>query len=293
MALMDAGVPIKKPVAGIAMGLIKEDDNYAILSDILGDEDFLGDMDFKVAGTVDGITACQMDIKIEGLSVEQMQIALNQAKTGRLHILDKMAETINKANEELSPYAPRLYTIKVKEDEIGMVIGPGGSNIREIVAQSGAQVNIEEDGTVIIAATSQESADIAIAMIQKTVQKPEAGVIYNGTVKEVREGLGALIEILPKQVGLLHISQIAWEKTENVGDHFRRGDKVEVLLEEIGSDGKYRLSRRALLPKPEGYVERPPRPPRERSEGGRDDRRRDDRRGGGRDDRRRDDRNRD
>ncbi len=293
MAIMDAGVPIKKPVAGIAMGLIKEDDNYAILSDILGDEDFLGDMDFKVAGTVDGITACQMDIKIEGLSVEQMQIALNQAKTGRLHILDKMAETINKANEELSPYAPRLYTIKVKEDEIGMVIGPGGSNIREIVAQSGAQVNIEEDGTVIIAATSQESADIAIAMIQKTVQKPEAGVIYNGTVKEVREGLGALIEILPKQVGLLHISQIAWEKTENVGDHFRRGDKVEVLLEEIGSDGKYRLSRRALLPKPEGYVERPPRPPRERSEGGRDDRRRDDRRGGGRDDRRRDDRNRD
>lgn len=287
MALMDAGVPIKKPVAGIAMGLIKEEDNYAILSDILGDEDFLGDMDFKVAGTKDGITACQMDIKIEGLSVEQMQIALNQAKSGRLHILDKMAETISTANTDLSPYAPRLYSMKVKEDEIGMVIGPGGSNIREIVAQSGAQVNIEEDGTVIIAATSQESADIAIAMINKTVEKPEAGKVYNGTVKEVREGLGALIEILPKQVGLLHISQIAWEKTENVGDHFKRGDKVEVLLEEIGQDGKYRLSRRALLPKPEGYVERPPRPPRERND------RRDDRRGGGRDDRRRDDRRRD
>ncbi len=285
MALMSAGVPMKKPVAGIAMGLIKEEDNYAILSDILGDEDFLGDMDFKVAGTVDGITACQMDIKIEGLSVEQMTNALQQAKAGRLHILGKMAETISEVNTEMSPYAPRLFSIKVKEDEIGMVIGPGGSNIREIVAQSGAQINIEEDGTVIIAATTQESADIAIAMIQKTVQKPEAGVVYNGTVKEVREGLGALIEILPKQVGLLHISQIAWEKTENVGDHFKRGDKVEVLLEEIGRDGKYRLSRRALLPKPEGYVERPPRPPRENND------RRDDRRGGGRDERRgRDDR---
>lgn len=284
MALMAAGVPLKKPVAGIAMGLIMEGEKYAILSDILGDEDFLGDMDFKVAGTVDGITACQMDIKIEGLSVEQMKVALSQAKQGRLHILEKMSETISEPSEEMSQYAPRLYSIKVKEDEIGMVIGPGGSNIREIVAQSGAQVNIEEDGTVIIAATSQESADIAIAMIQKTVQKPEAGVVYNGTVKEVREGLGALIEILPKQVGLLHISQIAWEKTENVGDHFRRGDKVEVLLEEIGNDGKYRLSRRALLPKPEGYVERPPRPPRERSD------RRDDRRGGGGDDRRGDDR---
>jgi polyribonucleotide nucleotidyltransferase len=281
MALMSAGVPLKKPVAGIAMGLIKEEDSYAILSDILGDEDFLGDMDFKVAGTSDGITACQMDIKIEGLSIEQMTIALNQAKQGRLHILGKMAETISEVSTEMSPYAPRLYSMKVKEDEIGMVIGPGGSNIREIVAQSGAQINIEEDGTVIIAATTQESADIAIAMIQKTVQKPEAGIVYNGTVKEVREGLGALIEILPKQVGLLHISQIAWEKTENVGDHFKKGDKVEVLLEEIGRDGKYRLSRRALLPKPEGYVERPPRPPREN-----DDRRRDDRRGGGRDDRR-------
>lgn len=283
MALMDAGVPLKKPVAGIAMGLIKEEDNYAILSDILGDEDFLGDMDFKVAGTTDGITACQMDIKIEGLSIEQMTIALEQAKRGRMHILSKMAETLSTAKDDLSPYAPRLYSIKVKEDEIGMVIGPGGSNIREIVAQSGAQINIEDDGTVIIAATTQESADIAIAMIQKTVEKPEQGKIYNGTVKEVREGLGALIEILPKQVGLLHISQIAWEKTENVGDHFKKGDKVEVLLEEIGRDGKYRLSRKALLPKPEGYVEKPPRPPR-------DNDRRDDRRGNDRRDNRRDDR---
>lgn len=288
MALMDAGVPMKKPVAGIAMGLIKEENDFAILSDILGDEDFLGDMDFKVAGTTDGITACQMDIKIEGLSIEQMSIALQQAKRGRMHILGKMAETLSVAKDELSPYAPRLYTLKIKEDEIGMVIGSGGSNIREIVAQSGAQINIEDDGTVIIAATTQDSADIAIAMINKTVEKPEAGKIYTGTVKEVREGLGALIEILPKQVGLLHISQIAWEKTENVGDHFKKGDKVEVLLEEIGRDGKYKLSRRALLPKPEGYVERPPREPREnRGEGDRGNRRDFDRRGGrdGRNDR--------
>jgi polyribonucleotide nucleotidyltransferase len=245
-------------------------------------------MDFKVAGTTDGITACQMDIKIEGLSIEQMSIALQQAKRGRMHILGKMAETLSVAKDELSPYAPRLYTLKIKEDEIGMVIGSGGSNIREIVAQSGAQINIEDDGTVIIAATTQDSADIAIAMINKTVEKPEAGKIYIGTVKEVREGLGALIEILPKQVGLLHISQIAWEKTENVGDHFKKGDKVEVLLEEIGRDGKYKLSRRALLPKPEGYVERPPREPREnRGEGDRGNRRDFDRRGGrdGRNDR--------
>ena len=263
MALMDAGVPMKKPVAGIAMGLIKEETNYAILSDILGDEDFLGDMDFKVAGTTDGITACQMDIKIEGLSIEQMSIALQQAKRGRMHILGKMAETLSTAKDDLSPYAPRLYTMKIKEDEIGMVIGPGGSNIREIVAQSNSQINIEDDGTIIIAATSKEFAEIAINLINKIVEKPEVGKTYLGTVKEVREGLGALIEILPKQVGLLHISQIAWERTENVGDFFKKGDKVEVLLEEIGKDGKYKLSRKALLPKPEGYVEKPPRENRE------------------------------
>lgn len=284
MALMNAGVPLKKSVAGIAMGLIMEEDSYAILSDILGDEDFLGDMDFKVAGTRDGITACQMDIKIEGLSIELMKEALNQAHAGRMHILDKMAETIEEASEELSPYAPRFTSFKIPNDSIGLLIGPGGSTIREITAESNTDINIEDDGTVIIAATSQEDADTARAIIDKLMEKPEEGKVYTGKVKEVREGLGALIEFMPKQVGLLHISQIAWEKTENVADVITAGEEIEVKLLEIGRDGKFKLSRKVLLEKPEGYVEPEPRPRRDDRRGGRDDRRggrgRDDRRGG-------------
>lgn len=287
MALMHAGVPIKKPVAGIAMGLIKEGDDVAILTDILGDEDFLGDMDFKVAGTKDGITACQMDIKIGGLSVEIMKKALNQAKEGRLHILDKMNETIQTKNEELSKFAPRFTTLQVEKDEIGTVIGSGGDTIRDITKQSNAVININDDGVVTIATNNDDDAQIALNMIKRLLEKPEEGKVYTGKVDSVREGLGAIVEFLPKKKGLVHISEIQWERTETVGDHLEEGQEIQVKLLEATRDGKYRLSIRALLDKPEGFVERPPRPPRDRDDRG-GDRRGGDRRGGGGRDRRRD-----
>jgi polyribonucleotide nucleotidyltransferase len=286
LALFHAGVPMKKAVSGIAMGLIMEGDRVAILSDILGDEDFLGDMDFKVAGSADGITACQMDIKIEGLSMDTMKKALYQARDGRLHILEVMNKTMDKPNEELSQYAPRFSKIQIPQDTIGAVIGTGGETIRSIVKESGADINIEDDGTIIIAATSQESSDLAIKLIKALTRKPQVGEIYTGTIKEIREGLGAFVEILPKTQGLLHISAISYDRTENVADVLTVGEKVEVKLIEVTSDGKYRLSRKALMTPPEGYVEPAPRPP--RPDG---DRR--DSRGGGRDDRRGNDRGRD
>ena len=281
MALMHAGVPIKKPVAGIAMGLIKEGDDVAILTDILGDEDFLGDMDFKVAGTKDGITACQMDIKIGGLSVEIMKKALNQAKEGRLHILDKMNETIQTKNEELSKFAPRFTTLQVEKDEIGTVIGSGGDTIRDITKQSNAVININDDGVVTIATNNDDDAQIALNMIKRLLEKPEEGKVYTGKVDSVREGLGAIVEFLPKKKGLVHISEIQWERTETVGDHLEEGQEIQVKLLEATRDGKYRLSIRALLDKPEGFVERPPRPPRDK-----DDRNKGGNRGGGNRDRR-------
>lgn len=288
MALMHAGVPLKKPVAGIAMGLIKEGDDVAVLTDILGDEDFLGDMDFKVAGTKDGITACQMDIKIDGLSVEIMKKALNQAKEGRLHILDKMSETIQSKSEELSKFAPRFTTLQVEKDEIGTVIGSGGDTIRDITKRSNAVININDDGIVTIATNNDEDAQIALDIIKKLLEKPEEGKVYKGKVDSVRDGLGAIVEFLPKKKGLVHISEIQWERTENVADHLEEGQEIDVMLLEATRDGKYRLSIRALLEKPEGYVERPPRPPRDRDDrrGGGD--RGGDRRGGGNRDRRRD-----
>ncbi|PKL80210.1 MAG: polyribonucleotide nucleotidyltransferase [Ignavibacteriae bacterium HGW-Ignavibacteriae-4] len=289
MALMHAGVPLKKPVAGIAMGLIKEGDDVAVLTDILGDEDFLGDMDFKVAGTVDGITACQMDIKIDGLSVEIMKKALNQAKEGRLHILDKMSETIQHKNEELSKFAPRFTTLQVEKDEIGTVIGSGGDTIRDITKRSNAVININDDGIVTIATNNDEDAQIALDIIKKLLEKPEEGKVYKGKVDSVREGLGAIVEFLPKKKGLVHISEIQWERTENVADYLKEGQEIDVMLLEATRDGKYRLSIRALLEKPEGYVERPPRPPRDRDDRGGDRRGGDrggDRRGGGGRDRR-------
>lgn len=289
MALMHAGVPLKKPVAGIAMGLIKEGDDVAVLTDILGDEDFLGDMDFKVAGTVDGITACQMDIKIDGLSVEIMKKALNQAKEGRLHILDKMSETIQHKNEELSKFAPRFTTLQVEKDEIGTVIGSGGDTIRDITKRSNAVININDDGIVTIATNNDEDAQIALDIIKKLLEKPEEGKVYKGKVDSVREGLGAIVEFLPKKKGLVHISEIQWERTENVADYLKEGQEIDVMLLEATRDGKYRLSIRALLEKPEGYVERPPRPPRDRDDRGGDRRGGDrggERRGGGGRDRR-------
>ncbi len=288
LALLDAGAPIIKPVAGIAMGLIKEDDKVAILSDILGDEDFLGDMDFKVTGTLDGITACQMDIKIDGLSVELMTNALEQARNGRMHILGIMNQTQSEPSSDLSTYAPRYTSMRIPTDMIGAVIGPGGETIRGITRETGAEININDDGLIMIAATNKTSADAAQVMIEGLTQKPKEGEIYNGTIKEIREGLGAFVEILPKTQGLLHISQITHERLEIIGDLLKVGDKIEVKLLEISRDGKYRLSRKALIPAPpraegEQYSEdRPPRRDAPHSDDRRDDRRGGDYRGGDR-----------
>lgn len=251
LALFDAGVPMKKPVAGIAMGLIKEDDRVAVLSDILGDEDFLGDMDFKVTGTKDGITACQMDIKIEGLSTEIMSKALNQAKIGRLHILEIMNSVIAEPKEDISEYAPRFLAVKIPTDSIGAVIGPGGDTIRTICKENNVEINIEDDGTVMIAGTNKESSENAKKVILALTAKPKEGEIYKATVKELREGLGAIMEFLPKTQGLLHISQVAHERVDDVSKYLTVGDKIDVKLIEITKDGKYRLSRKAILPKTE------------------------------------------
>jgi polyribonucleotide nucleotidyltransferase len=252
LSLYDAGVPMKKPVAGIAMGLIKEDDRVAILSDILGDEDHLGDMDFKVTGTVDGITACQMDIKIEGLSTAIMAAALEQARQGRLHILEIMNKTIESPRDDISSFAPRYTSIKIPQDTIGAVIGTGGETIRAICKENNVEINIEDDGTVLVAATNKEQSDAAIKVIHGLTQKPQEGEVYMCVVKEIREGLGAFVEFLPKTQGLLHISQISHERTENISDVLKVGQKFEVKLIELTRDGKYRMSRKALLPRPEG-----------------------------------------
>jgi len=278
MALMHAAVPLKKPVAGIAMGLIKEGDDVAILTDILGDEDFLGDMDFKVAGSKDGITACQMDIKIAGLSVDIMKKALSQAKNARLHILDEMDKTITDKNEELSVYAPRFTTLQVEKDEIGAVIGSGGETIREISKESEAEININDDGIVTISTNNDENAKKALDMIKKILEKPEEGKVYTGIVDSVREGLGAIVEFMPKKKGLVHISEIQWERTEKVEDHLEEGQEIEVKLLEATRDGKFKLSMKALLEKPEGFVEKPRRTGGGNRGGGRGgDRRRDSR----------------
>lgn len=294
LALFQAGVPMKKAVAGIAMGLILEEGRVAVLSDILGDEDFLGDMDFKVTGTTEGITACQMDIKVEGLSVDIMRQALAQARDGRMHILGVMNQAMNKPNEDISPFAPKLTTIFVPVEMIGLVIGPGGDTIRGIVKETGAEINIDDDGKVTIAAVNSENAMAAVERIKALTRPVELGAVYQGTVKEIREGLGAFVEFLPKKQGLLHVSQLDYKRVENVSDVLKVGEVLDVKVIEVQPDGKVRLSRRATMPAPEGWTEEPPRsrPPGgggydrgpRRDGGGRDDRgpRRD---GGGRDDR--------
>ncbi len=255
LALMQAGVPMKKACAGIAMGLIYENERFAVLSDILGDEDYLGDMDFKVTGSADGITACQMDIKIEGLSVDIMRKALEQARVGRLHILDVMNQTLATNREELSAYAPKLTTIQIPTEMIGLVIGSGGETIRGIVKDTGAEINIADDGTITIAAVDSESAEKAIDRIRSLTRPVELGATYTGTVKEIREGLGAFVEILPKKQGLLHISQLDYRRVATVAEILKVGDVLEVKLIEVQPDGKFRLSRKALMTPPEGYVE--------------------------------------
>jgi len=280
LSLMDCGVPITAPVAGIAMGLMTDGTNTAVLSDILGDEDHLGDMDFKVAGTAKGITAVQMDIKIKGLKREIMERALEQARVGRLHILDRMLATLDKPRAELSKHAPRITTLKVRPDQIRIIIGPGGKMIRGIVEQTGVDINVEDDGTVLIATPDAEAAAKAVAIIQGLVREPAPGEEFEGTVARIAE-FGAFVNILPNVDGLVHISELAWERVEKTEDICREGDTMRVKVLEIdNSTGKIRLSRKALLEKPEGYVERPPRPPRE---GGDRGPRRDGGRGGDRD----------
>ncbi|MFN7699726.1 MAG: polyribonucleotide nucleotidyltransferase [Deltaproteobacteria bacterium] len=258
LSMMDAGVPIAAPVAGVAMGLIAEGERYAVLTDILGDEDHLGDMDFKVCGTKKGITGIQMDIKIAGLSRAIMEQALAQAKDGRLHILGKMVEAIPAARTELSKWAPRITTLKVKPDQIRVVIGPGGKTIKGIVEQTGAQIDIDDDGTVHIASNDPAKAQKAIEIIRGLTTEPEVGKTYKGLVKRV-EPYGAFLEIMPNTDGLCHISDFAWERVERVEDVMNLGDEVEVMVTNIDGDGRVRLSRKATLPKPEGYVEPPPR----------------------------------
>ena len=258
MALMDAGVPFHKPVAGIAMGLIKEDSRIAILSDILGDEDHLGDMDFKVAGTKDGITGIQMDIKIEGVDAAIMKQALEQAHHGRLHILGEMAKAISEPRTDLNANAPRITTIKVPVDQIGAVIGPGGKIIKDIIAKTGAKVNIEDDGTCSIASSDGEAAKRAVQMVMDIIAVVEVGKTYTGPVKKITD-FGAFIGILPSQDGLLHISEISYDRVNSVYDVLKEGDLIEVKVLDVDPMGKIRLSRKALLPVPEGYVAPPPR----------------------------------
>ncbi len=283
MALMDAGVQLKKPVSGIAMGLISDADSgkYAVLSDILGDEDHLGDMDFKVTGTADGITACQMDIKVKGLSYEILVNALNQAREGRLHILEKLTDTIEAPAADVKAHAPKMVTRIIPNEFIGALIGPGGKVIQELQKETGTTIVINEDpvteeGIVEILGTDQDGIDAVLAKIDSIMFKPEVGSAYEVKVIKMLD-FGAVVEYLeaPGNEVLLHVSELAWERTENVSDVVNMGDVFDVKYFGIDSrTRKEKVSRKALLPKPEGYVERPPRD-RKPNNRGRDNRRND------------------
>jgi len=249
LSLMDCGVPIKAPVGGVAMGLIKEGDRYAILSDILGDEDHLGDMDFKVCGTRDGVTAIQMDIKIAGLSREILEKALAQARDARLYVLERMLATLPTYREELSQYAPRITTLKVKPDQIRLIIGSGGKTIKGIVDQTGVTIDVEDDGTVAIASSDAAAVKKAIDIIKGLTAEAEVGKTYSGTVRRIVD-FGAFVEIFPGTDGLLHVSEMAHTRVANVTDLFKEGDTVEVKVVNVDRDGKVRLSRKDLLPPP-------------------------------------------
>ncbi|MBZ0264179.1 polyribonucleotide nucleotidyltransferase [bacterium] len=270
MCAMDAGVPLKASVAGIAMGLIMEGEEFAVLSDILGDEDHLGDMDFKVAGTKNGITAFQMDIKIEGLPKNIMALALDQAKEGRMHILNIMDSCIAEHKPTLAANAPRIHFMSIDPDKIGLVIGPGGKNIRQIQSEHNVNIDIDDDGTLCISSTSDESSEGAMLALKNMLQEPEVGKVYNATVQKIMD-FGAFCEIFPGKEGLLHISEIDYKRINAVSDVLAVGDKVEVQLIKITPEGKLDLSHRVLLPKPEGYVEKP-KPPRGGGGGGRPNR---------------------
>jgi len=244
LSLMDAGVPIRKPVAGIAMGLITEGDKVVILSDIQGAEDFAGDMDFKVAGTDDGITALQMDIKVRGITPQIMKDALAQAKEGRAHIMGKMMEVLNAPRAEMSPFAPRIDKLMINPDKIREVIGKGGETINKIIAETGVEIDIEDNGLVMIASTDGDAAKKAIDWIKGLTEDPEVGKIYDGTVVKIME-FGAFVNIMPGKDGLVHISQLADERVEKVEDVVKEGDKVQVKLMEIDSQGRLNLSMKA------------------------------------------------
>jgi polyribonucleotide nucleotidyltransferase len=279
LALMDAGVPLKSPVAGVAMGLVKEDDKWAVLSDIAGEEDHYGDMDFKVAGTRTGITALQMDIKIGGITAEILAHALEQARRGRLHILDKMAEALPASRAEISPYAPRILTVRVPVDKIRDIIGPGGKMIRSIVERTGCKIDVEDDGRVSIASTDEAAARKAIAIIEELTATAELNKTYLGKVVRVAE-FGAFVEIIPGTDGLLHVSEMAHHRVNDPRSEVKEGDQVLVKVINIDPSGKIRLSRKALIEAPPGT---------EAGNGGgsagggaprRDEHRRDDHRGG-------------
>jgi polyribonucleotide nucleotidyltransferase len=261
LALMDCGVKIKNPVSGIAMGLITDAaGKYAVLSDILGDEDHLGDMDFKVCGTVNGITAVQMDLKVDGLPYEVMEQALEQAKQGRQHILGEMMKTISEPRSELKAHAPRLVQIIIPREFIGAVIGPGGKIIQEIQRETNTIISITEvgeTGVVDIASADKDSIDRALARVKGIVTVPEVGTVYDGKVKSIMP-FGAFVEFLPGKDGLLHISEVDWKRLESMDGVLKEGDMIQVKLVEVDpKTGKFRLSRKVLMPKPEGYVERP------------------------------------
>ncbi len=251
LSLMDCGVPIRRPVAGIAMGLITEGDKVAVLSDILGDEDHLGDMDFKVCGTERGITAIQMDIKVAGLARATLERALEQAREGRLHILGKMLETLPSVRNEINRWAPRITTLKVKPDQIRIIIGPGGKTIKGIIDQTGCTIDVEDDGTVNVASADSDAVKRAISIIEGLTAEPELGRVYRGTVRRLVD-FGAFVEILPNNEALLHVSEIAHERVESPADVLSEGEEIDVKVISVERDGKIRLSRRELLPLPEG-----------------------------------------
>ena len=253
---MDAGVPLKAPVSGIAMGLMTEGDKYWVLSDIADAEDFAGDMDFKVCGTERGITALQMDIKIKGLDQAIMEQAMTQAREGRLHILGKMNEALPKAKKEMSAYAPRIVSIKISQDKIRDVIGPGGKMINKIIAETGVSIDIEDDGRVFVTSSDATGMEKAVNWIKELTHEVTAGEVYEGTVVRL-EDFGAFINILPGQDGLVHVSEIAWTRTNSPSDALHLGDKVKVVVKEIDSMGRTNLSMKQLIPKPEGYVDQP------------------------------------
>tara|TARA_B000000557_G_scaffold212175_1_gene178324 strand:- start:116 stop:931 length:816 start_codon:yes stop_codon:yes gene_type:complete len=252
---MSAGAPLKSPVAGIAMGLITDGKRHAILSDILGMEDHLGDMDFKIAGTQDGITAIQLDLKIDGLSFDLMEEALNQAKDGRLHILDKMNDVLPEPNE-ISQYAPRIMSTNINPEKIGALIGPGGKNIKKIIEDTECEVNVDDDGLVTIAGANTQKCNEAMEMVKAITFEPEVGMEFDGKVTRIMS-FGAFVEFAPGREGMVHISELEWHRVEKVEDVLKTGDAVKVKLIKVDDQGRLDFSRKALLEKPEGYVERP------------------------------------